>query len=591
MSPRAHLGLSLTLLGLAGCTCSEKTTPDAGPIDAGPVQLTAKEPDDGPEQATTLTGSAVVQANLGADPSRPDEDWYALTAPLPRTVDLTVSCPPGADMVLEVMDEGRHPLAVINAAGAGASERLPNLSVSGRALVRVTSARKGAGGSYTLTAWYGERVPGFELEPNDRAVDATLVPLGQAVSGYLAHPADQDWYRLELWSAPDVPDAGVPEPLLDEDAGEADAAAVIPPDAGAADAGAEARTALRIDLSAVEGVTFELSLLSEAEAVLFSAKSRPGEGLSLRNVGVRSADRVISVVVKSAWVGTGKDQTRGSNATTYYTLTVAEEEAGASAELEPNDDPSKATPIPAGSYREGFLAPQGDVDYYRIDVAQPSLVKLQLSGVEALDLVLSAITPGDESKKLAEETLAKANEGGPKEPELLSNVACASTCYFRVEAASRKVNGKWVRDGENATQSYRLSATVANDDGSEEREPNQSVATAMPLPLGNSVRGTVYPKKDVDYFSVDLRSQPVKTALKATLTGILKVDVGLYAHRVGDDGTLTLVQTADAAKGDKPEVLRFTAEPGQYVFEVRDSKNRESNFQDTYQLTVETDGD
>ena len=41
------------------------------------------------------------------------------------------------------------------------------------------------------------------------------------------------------------------------------------------------------------------------------------------------------------------------------------------------------------------------------------------------------------------------------------------------------------------------------------------------------------------------------------------------------------------AKGEKPEVVRFAAEPGLYVFEVRDLKNREANFQDSYQLTVE----
>jgi len=52
-------------------------------------------------------------------------------------------------------------------------------------------------------------------------------------------------------------------------------------------------------------------------------------------------------------------------------------------------------------------------------------------------------------------------------------------------------------------------------------------------------------------------------------------------------GGLSLVQTADRAKGDKPEVITYSAEPGVYLLEVRDSKNRESNFQDQYQLTVE----
>jgi hypothetical protein len=48
------------------------------------------------------------------------------------------------------------------------------------------------------------------------------------------------------------------------------------------------------------------------------------------------------------------------------------------------------------------------------------------------------------------------------------------------------------------------------------------------------------------------------------------------------------VQTADAAKGDAPEVIHFSADPGVYLFQVKDTqKAQQSNFQDSYQLTVE----
>jgi hypothetical protein len=59
------------------------------------------------------------------------------------------------------------------------------------------------------------------------------------------------------------------------------------------------------------------------------------------------------------------------------------------------------------------------------------------------------------------------------------------------------------------------------------------------------------------------------------------------SSRVEADGKLTLVQTSDSAKGDKPETVRFAAEPGLYVLEVRDAKNREANFQDSYQLGLD----
>ncbi len=72
--------------------------------------------------------------------------------------------------------------------------------------------------------------------------------------------------------------------------------------------------------------------------------------------------------------------------------------------------------------------------------------------------------------------------------------------------------------------------------------------------------------------------------------GVINLDHH-YVHRVEDDGKLTLVQTSDSAKGDKAEKVRFTAEPGKYVFEVRDSKNRDANFQDNYQLTIDEAGE
>jgi hypothetical protein len=48
------------------------------------------------------------------------------------------------------------------------------------------------------------------------------------------------------------------------------------------------------------------------------------------------------------------------------------------------------------------------------------------------------------------------------------------------------------------------------------------------------------------------------------------------------------VQTSDRARGDQPEIIRYSAEPGVYLLEARDStKRNESNFQDRYQLTVQ----
>ncbi len=624
-----------------GCQKQETGVPDAGPVVPGPEQLTEKEPNDRPEQALTLARDPTVSASLGADPSKPDEDWYRLAPDAPRVADVTVSGIPGGDVVLEVYDAPQVRSANLNSAGEGKPERFPNLYVERERWVRVASARKGTGGAYTLEVRYLAPEDGVEREPNDRAVDASPLQLGQAMAGFLGHAGDEDWYRLELpepaaapapspappaptpTPAPTTPEPGTPEgtpegtpaappstePSAPSEPGTApsptETANAAPPanpspfqvpvpipgegsrlPTTAPAAEEPPAVALKIELTGIEGVRPELSVLTAAEAPLFTTKAPLGEGVSLRNVGVRASDRVVYVVVKSGWSGAGKDARRGFNAEKSYSLTVSLEEAGANAELEPNDELYKATPLPVSGYKEGFLSPKGDVDNFVLKTTEPLLAKVELSGVERVDLELSVVQ-APEGEGMKETVLQRVNDGAIKEPERLNNVACGGTCYFRVQGASRKVDGKWVRDYENAEQPYRLTITTVPDDGSQEREPNNTPDRATELTPGRAVRGTIYPLKDVDYYRLDLSERPVRTSLKATLLGILKVDVGLYLHRVGEDGKLSLVQTSDRAKGDQPEVIRYSAEPGVYVFEVRDARNRESNFQDAYQLTVE----
>lgn len=630
-----------------GCN-DRKQAVDAGVPDAGPRQVSEAEPNDQREQALRIETSTLVDAALSVDPAKPDEDWYALVAEggAPKTFDLALTGIPGGDVKLELYDVDRNLVLAVNSGGEGAPERLPNLGVRGRFDLRVVSAKKGSGGAYTLTAMVSEPEAGLELEPNDRAVDANVLPLEQPIAAVISHPADEDWFRIDLKAPPegttppgseDAPPAGT-DPAQGaaaptEPPQGATAAATPPADSGTpepgglnvrvtpesqppgtepqpAEPGAETAEpapgvtapsgealppepppsiALKIDVAGVPGVRLEVSVLSAAEAPLFSIRGNEGEPLTLRNIGVRATDELVYVVVKSAWSGVGKDAKRGFNAEVRYSLSVAKEAEGANAELEPNDEAVKATPLPENGFRTGFLSPKSDVDYFFLRPSQPVIARLQLSGVERVDLVLSVITPAGEvdGKAVPEQVLVKANDGALKEPEYLNAVFCAQECLFKVEGGLRKVDNKWVKDFENAELPYRLTIATTPDTGTEEREPNGSVDRATAIAFGRPVRGTIHPKKDSDYYRLDLSGRPVRTPIRATVLGILKVDVGLYLHRVGDDGKLSLVQTSARAKGDQPETIRYSAEPGVYVLEVRDTTGRESNFQDAYQLSVD----
>ncbi len=616
------------------CACTEKEAPkiSTAQVDAGTAELAEQEPNEGPDQALVISGDSIVNAALSAEPARPDEDWYALTSSIPRQVDLKVSGVSGADIVVSFYDQDRNPLASVNSEGEGGPERFPNLLVKDRVLVKVNATKKGTGGAYTVTARFTDALAGTETEPNERAVDATPLALGEPVRGFLGHSGDVDWYRIELpvsaavqADAGQTPEAPAPTPQTQPEAQpqpetqpetqpvpNPSAHPPQPSDEGAAEAAADGRgplaaigtavqepapsgppeaveppgTTLRVEVTPISDARVQVQLLTEAEAVLYEARSELGAGLLLRNVGVRAKDRVVYLVVKSAWTGTGKEARRGYNAETPYTVTVSEEPAGANSEIEPNDQLARATLLPRDGFREGFLAPRGDADVFVLRSERPVLARFEVSGVDRVDLELAVLRRKDGGE---EEVVAlKANDGDVKEPEILNNVYCPGECWVRVQGAARKVDGKWVRDAENAEQSYRLSVSAIPDTGVEEREPNGTAAVATPLLPGRPMRGTIQPRRDVDYYRVDLSRRMVRTPLRASLTGILKVDLGLYLHRLENDGSLTLVQTADRAKGDQPESIEYSAEPGVYIFEVRDSSKRaDANFQDRYQLTVQ----
>ena len=565
MSPARALAVLSALVLVTGCPRKQEAPP-APAQDAGPAQRAEVEPNDRPEQSMAVGESTDVTASLSSTPARADEDWYLLFGDRPRAVDVTVSGIPGTAVLLEAYDETRTRLAAVSAEAEGQPARFPNLTVRGKLLLRVSAARKGGGGAYTLSVRYGEPRPGMEIEPNDWHADATeLQPQGDAwtIQGLYGSPGDEDHFRIVLDTTVDggltgtgadaggapaaaaPPDTAPPvaaSPPAPAEPPRAEGFPTQPPPLGGARAEADAgvvvqeppRVVMRIELSGVQGVRPEVQILSEAEATLFTARGAEGQPLSQRNVAVRATDRVIDVVVKSAWTGTGKDARRGFDPEHPYSLTVSREAAGTNAEYEPNDDLANATPLPLDGYREGFLTPKTDVDYYVVRPAQPSLVRFELSGVEKLDLQLSVVEPRGE---------AGDGEGAPALQRRRGEGAGAAEqrgvrreCFVKVEGAIRR----WMANG-CATTRTPISPTASRPrpcptTAARSASPTTPRTSATALTLGKPIRGTVYPKKDVDYYRLDLSDRPVKTALKATLTGILKVTWRCSSTSVNEDG-------------------------------------------------------
>ena len=566
----------LVVLGLS-VSCHRLVQSSSDSPDAGLSNLLEREPNDKFEQAQVVSpGSSnylTIHGELSLTP-KADEDWFALMPASSNNSDLDLEFLPEGNLLanLEIYDEGRRRRMVLRGDRENPSVRLNNLSLKNRTLVRIWTTEKEGAGAYQMKLSYHPPIANSEIEPNDRAVDATFALLGQPISGYMGYTFDEDWYRYDTGIGLDAgtpfDPGGRPDTGVEADAGTRDVAPV--------------GTSMKIELTPLAGVVYELRVMSAAQASLFQVSSKMGEGLSLRNVGIRATDKSIFVSVKAK---------HGHNTLDSYRLSLNKEEGGANAEMEPNDEPSKATPLPLIGYREGFLSPKSDIDYYVLKTTEPMSVKAELSGVDNLDLILSLVKPALKSGE-HEEILIRSNDGEVKEPEYLNGLYCNGECYFKVEGALRKIDGKWARTFENTEQPYRLSISSAVYVGTEEREPNGTPATATPIELGHLIRGTIQPQRDVDYYKLDLSQKPVKTPITLNLSGILKVHLGLYLHQIEADGKPKLVQTADSAKADSPEVIHYSAEPGLYLIEIRDSnpKALTSNFQDSYQLMVDEGG-
>lgn len=591
-----RLAAFLACASILACTKSEPAKPP--PVAAGPRELSEAEPNDSVDKAMLIAGQALIQAGLAADPLRIDEDCYRIEAlGSGKVASIQASGIPGVDLALELLDRDGNHVASFNSEPEGAGEQIAAVNLGAPTVVKVAATKKGSGGAYTLRVSVADAQPDFEIEPNNRAIDATSLPLGKPMRGLLADRADEDWYRFEVPIPPGADkapaSAGPAEaaPAETAPAEGADATAPPVPQAKATAPPPLAPAVVKLEIAGVPGVRIQVEIANQAQAVFYTARSREdGEGIQVRNLALRPGETSYFATVKAAWVGSGKDARRGFNIQAPYALSVALEEAGANAELEPNDEPQKATPLEGEGMRVGYFAPKGDVDYYLVRVERPVLLKVELSGVDRVDSTLSLVKIPEEAGE-KEEVLLAANDGGVREGEILVDVAAGPgrDALLRVEAAPRLVNGKWARDQENPSEPYKLVIASRPDLGSDEREPNNKPELATPIELGRPVRGHVHPRRDEDYYLLDLSRSPVKVPLKAMVTGILKVDVSLGLFRLEQDGKPTLVQRSEKGKGEQPEIVRYSVEPGQYVFQVKDTKNWQSNYVDAYQLTVEQD--
>jgi hypothetical protein len=279
---------------------------------------------------------------------------------------------------------------------------------------------------------------------------------------------------------------------------------------------------------------------------------------------------------------------RPSKPNVPYTLRASLEAGPADLEIEPNDDPAHATPI--AKSRTGYLAPSGDVDWYRVHTDQAALMRVELSALERADTELSVWLPSDKPGERPV-LLTRVNEGGVREGELIPSVGLPpGDALIKVESAQRELDGKKLRDGEDQHDAYQLTVALSPDDGSHEREPNDDLQRAQELTLPLRVTGTIWPHRDVDVFRFHVEDGHAPISVRVSAVRGVDLMLVLEQIKAGRQGKLAaeVIGTADAQRGEGEEaILKVPVKAGDYAVEVSSPHHRDASATQSYVLTVE----
>jgi serine/threonine-protein kinase len=247
-------------------------------------------------------------------------------------------------------------------------------------------------------------------------------------------------------------------------------------------------------------------------------------------------------------------------------------------EQEPNHSPKNATPLVEDTEMEAYLGQRlsedtGDVDLFEIEHLGSArrAAELEVSSIPNMDVLVELLKPDREAP------LIVADSRGLGQGERLPNVPIEPGKYL-IRVRERSVEGELPT--ENVSDEYYVRWRLLDDDGSFERERNDSLELAEPLALGTERRGWIGWRGDVDTFCL---SDDAKRVI-AQVSALAEVDLVL---RVVDRRTDRSGKYDDkgAGRGETSTTWR-NAEAGTLCVEVsadpRDERGHLAQPDETY---------
>jgi hypothetical protein len=631
--------------------CKKAPPPPPEPLAPAPVPASERppqkiveiEPNDF-QRAQAVPERCVIEGTFELERRRvPDDDWYRVAPGPGRTlslrIEMNLSPPDGgsAEAALEVLDRDRNRLLRTRVL-AGQPALVPAVICAEACFVRASSADRA---SYTLGILGAAPRPDHELEPNDRLIDATPLQPGARMQGTYGSSEDEDWYRIEvkdpkpgqflrvelsgvagvraemdvreldgvlietvrgasvgegisirdlaLVRETEVLDAGtdggIDGGVAAFDGGTAEADGGVEMDGGAAEVDGGAVDAGAGALVADAGAAMGTVVPADAGGAM-GAKVPADAGSPDAGVAAAPPAHGFAFVVRSGPYPGPRGRIRGADPRLPYTLFATLESGPDDLEIEPNDDAAHATSMGSGT-RSGYLAPAGDVDFYRIRTDQPMILRAEVSGLERADVEMQVLAAGRPGGKPA--LLARANEGGVREGEVIPALWIpAGDTYIAILGAARPLEGKMVRDAEDRDHLYKLTAALSPDDGTWEREPNDDPVRAPEVALPAAVKGYLWPRRDVDCFRFHLPAGAGTLTTRVFATRGMDLQLRLWEiHGKRAD----VIGTADAVRGEGEEAMvAVPVREGDYAVEVSSPRNKDASPSEQYEVQIRLDG-
>jgi hypothetical protein len=282
-----------------------------------------------------------------------------------------------------------------------------------------------------------------------------------------------------------------------------------------------------------------------------------GEGESLKNFGVRGPVQYNLRL---------RAKNRSGNPDQPYEILTELIPYQGTQEFEPNDQRADATPF-EGESITGTIAPEGDVDWYKVTVKDDGkqILRASVTGVDGLDLVMALCDS-------LGQPLTVVDNMGKGQPEVMTGFGVTKGDYYLVvsEKSGRRAN---------ANQTYTLTKTLAPAQAGLEYESNESTGTAQPLKVGESIDGYLAPKGDVDWYQFNVYQ---KGGVLFELAGVPNVQfvATLYDQDYKELQNWTAPKIGESLSAEKD------LDPGTYFLRLKGFDASQNNVRDKYSLRL-----